>query len=231
MSRQESIERGGAVLTFFFVGFYGGGDDGFDRHAMFLGGGGAIGEFRFGVYDPAFEEADLDFYFTEGGFDGYKLPDEFGSLEDAASDAERKALLEKGLLHGLNVGDFANYRELHGRAVVLHADGCGENVQGSLLEEFIVDVGDEFAGGIVDIGFEQADGIGGLSIGGSGLAEDEADDVGEVFRFTGACAVADFVDFHGRQGGKFIYDGYENSSGGWCEQFKWGWAGGDGDAF
>ena len=190
-----------------------------DGDAVSGGGGAAVFELGGGVEFFAVEGADFDADFAVGGLDWDVGAVEAGAAILADTEAEGAGLGEEKTLEGGPVGFVGEDGEEGAEAALLHVDGGGHDVEGSLGKGLLGDVGEDLGREVVECGFEDGDGLcfGGC---GFGFADGEAEDVGKTFGVAGSGTIADLLDAHGglgaEGGGEVAEDG---GSGGGDELF------------
>ncbi len=84
----------------------------------------------------------FDSYSTVIGLDGLPKAMEHGALLGGAADAEGCRFGKYYLFAGFNLIGWTNDGEQNAGAGFFHADGLGKDIQGTYLEEGIVDIAD-----------------------------------------------------------------------------------------
>jgi len=189
--------------------------DGFDGYVVFDGGGAAVFELGGGVEDFAVAGTDLDADVAVGCGDGGVGAVEAGAALVVDANAEGAGFAEEELFEGGDVVVVGEDGDEGAEAAFLHLDGGGHDVECALLEGGFGDVGEDLGAEVVDGGFEDGDGaVGGVD----GVADVEAEDVGEVFGVAGSGAVADVLDAHGWLGGEGGREGADDGCAGGCDE-------------
>lgn len=122
-----------------------------DRSAVFIFGleiqNGATGLSLSG-FDP---------HGTVGGL--YRLPEamEYGALLGGAANAKRCRFSKNHLFAGFYSIRWTDDGEQNAGARLFHADGLGEYVEGTCLEESVVDIADGLGVEVVELGLEEGD--------------------------------------------------------------------------
>ncbi len=213
------LARADGSLLLLEVGGGGGLDDEFDGDCVERGGGATVFELGGGVEDFAVEGADLDADVSVGGGDGGVSTVDAGALLAVDADAEGGGLGEEEAFEGGGVSVVGEDGDEGAETAFFHGDGGEHDVERAKGEGGFGDVGDDLRGEIVEGGFEDGDGVGGVFGSLVGFAEGEAEDVGEVFGVAGACAVADVLDAHGGLRAEGGVEGADESGTGGGDQF------------
>jgi len=176
------------------------------------------------------EGGDLHADAAMGGFNRFDAAGEGIALHGAIADAEGGALVEEEVLELGGVGGFGKDLEEDAGAALFHLGGEEGDVEGPGGEELPGEVGGEFGGFVVDVGFEHREGLGDDALGAHGIAEENAEDVGDG-EVAAAGPVSEIGEGHGRDGAEAVGDLGEDGGPGGGDEFGVDVAAADGAAF
>lgn len=81
-------------------------------------------------------------------------------MDRVSSDAEGTGFVEQDRFDGFTMFGSADDREHDAGSIFFHLCGDGVDIEGTGFDESFSGVADRFATDIIEVGFEQADGVG-----------------------------------------------------------------------